>query len=160
MRKSILSGPKSPDPQPESTDARWLDLEKIARVELSSEDAQHPFEHALRPGVHDGWRAAEPGPQTIRLHFDEPQSILRIRLQFREDNEERSQEFALFATSANHQRRNIVRQQWTFSPGHSSIEDEDYAIDLRDVSAIELEIDPGRHDKQVIATLHSIAIFR
>ncbi len=57
-----------------------------------------------------------------------------------------------------YQRREVVRQQWTFSPGGSAIEVEDYTVDLPDVLSLELEIDPGRHDKQAIATLESIAI--
>ena len=94
----------------------------------------------------------------IRLNFDHPQPIRRIRLEFREERRERAQEFAVFASSATYQRREVVRQQWTFSPGGSAIEVEDYSVDLPAVSSLELEIDPGRHDKQAIATLESIAI--
>ena len=94
----------------------------------------------------------------IRLNFDQPQSIRRIRLAFREERRERAQEFALFARSSTDPRREIVRQQWTFSPGGSSTEVEDYSVDLPDVLSLELEIDPGRHDKSAMATLESIAI--
>ena len=156
MRKSIVSQPKTPG-SPTST-GQWLDLAEIASVEISSEDAQHPFENALQGGTGGGWRAADPGPQVIRLTFDQPQSIRRIRLQFREERKERSQEFAVFASSANYQRREVVRQQWGFSPGDSAVEVEDYSVDLPAVSVLELEIDPGRHDKQAIATLESIAV--
>ena len=72
------------------------------------------------------WRAADPGPQVIRLNFDQPQSIHRIRLEFREERKERSQEFAVFASSAKYQRREVVRQQWGFSLGGSAVEIEDY----------------------------------
>jgi hypothetical protein len=94
----------------------------------------------------------------IRLNFDHPQSIRRIRVEFREQTRERSQEFALFASSAAFQRRQLVRQQWTFSPGGSAIEVEDFSVDLTGVLSLELEIDPGRHDKQAIATLESLTI--
>jgi hypothetical protein len=156
MRKSIVSIPKTPG-SPTST-GQWLDLAQIASVEISSEDAQHPFENALEGGTGGGWRAADPGPQVIRLTFDQPQSIRRIRLEFREERNPRSQEFAVFASSATYQRREVVRQQWGFSPGNSAVEVEDYSVDLPAVSVLELEIDPGRHDKQAIATLQSIAI--
>jgi hypothetical protein len=156
MRKSIVSLPKTPG-SPTST-GQWLDLAQIASAEISSEDAQHPFENALEGGKGGGWRAADPGPQVIRLTFDQPQSIRRIRLEFREERTQRSQEFAVFASSANYQRREVVRQQWGFSPGNSAVEVEDYSVDLPAVSVLELEIDPGRHDKQAIATLESIAI--
>ena len=160
MRKSVLPRPSSAESQLPENDPKgfWLDLEELARVELSSEDTQHPFEHALQAGDHDGWRAAEPGPQTIRLHFDTPQSIRHIQVSFQEDKVSRSQEFALFATSQNYPRKEIVRQQWTFSPGHSSHEKEDFVVNLPGVTLLEIEIDPGRHDKQVVASLQRIAI--
>jgi hypothetical protein len=159
MRKSIVSLSKtSSSPSSDSALDQGLDIAQIASVEISSEDAQHPFENALQGGKGGGWKAADPGPQVIRLNFDHPQSIRRIRVEFREQTRERSQEFALFASSAAFQKRELVRQQWTFSPGGSAIEVEDYSLDLTGVSSLELEIDPGRHDKQAIATLESLAI--
>jgi hypothetical protein len=155
MRKSILSQPAADAVVPASHP--WLDLQELASVEISSEDAQHPFENAL-PGGKGGWRAALPGPQVIRLNFDHPQSIRRIRLEFREAKRERSQEFAVFVISGADQPREVVRQQWTFSPGGSAVEVEDYSLDLPAVVSLELKIDPGRHDHQAIATLESISI--
>jgi hypothetical protein len=155
MRKSIVSLSKTQN-SPSST-GQWLDLQQIASAELSSEDPQQPFEKALQ-GEKGSWKAASPGPQVIRLNFDHPQTIRRIRLEFREERAERSQEFAVFASSATYQRREAVRQQWTFSAGSSATEVEDYSVDLPEVLSLELEIDPGRHDKQAIATLESIAL--
>ena len=136
----------------------WLDLEQIATAELSSEDSQYPFEQALRTDTADGWRASSPGPQLIRLRFDSPQPVRRIHLQFREERIARAQEIALFATSKASPRKQLVRQQWVFSPGGATTEGEDYFFDLKDVTAFELEIDPGRHDKHVFASLQSIQI--
>lgn len=136
----------------------WLDLEKLATVELSSEDPQHPFEEALRTDSAKGWMASSHGPQLLRLRFDSPQSIRRIHLQFREEHVSRAQEIALFATSATSPRKELVRQQWVFNPHGATTEVEDYYFDLKDVSVVELEIDPGRHDKQVFASLQSIQI--
>jgi hypothetical protein len=156
MRKSTISGfgtttiPSSP--------GSWLNLENIATAEISSEDPQHPFEQALRTDTANGWRASTPGRQMVRIHFDSPQSIRRINLQFREERVERSQEIALFATSSVSARKELVRQQWVFSPKGAQEEIEDYFFDLKDVTAIELEIDPGRHDTQVFASLESIRI--
>jgi hypothetical protein len=94
----------------------------------------------------------------IRLNFDHPQAIRRIRVEFREDRRERAQEFAVFVRTSADPRREVVRQQWTFSPGGSAIEVEDYTVHLTDVLSLELDIDPGRHDKMATATLESIAI--
>jgi hypothetical protein len=77
---------------------------------------------------------------------------------FREQEVSRSQEIALFATSKTLPRKELVRQQWVFSPQGATTEVEDYFFDLSEVTALELEIDPGRHDKHVFASLQSIQI--
>ncbi|MGA8529650.1 MAG: hypothetical protein WB622_08045 [Acidobacteriaceae bacterium] len=154
MRKAVLSH-ATPDPRPALDN--WLDLERVASAEISSEDPSHPFENALRGHGNGCWRAASPGPQVIRLRFDEPRPLRRIRLEFSE-RQQRSQEFCLSAIDAANQRRLIARQQWNFSPGGSTLEVEDYSVNLLEIAAIELEIDPGRHDRQAFATLQSLAI--
>ena len=104
----------------------WLDIETAATAELSSEDPQYPFEQALRTPSTGGWKAADPGPQLIRLRFDSPQPVKRVHLQFREEEVNRSQEIALFATLLTSPRKELVRQQWGFSPQGSTTEVEDY----------------------------------
>jgi hypothetical protein len=143
MRKSIVS--------PSTTTATpigevWRDLERIARVEISSEDDQFPIEQALGRKVTTGWRAAETGPQLIRLHFDEPLSIKRLQLHFVDRTSDRSQEFAVYAGSGS-ELQEIVRQQWTFSPNGSTEQVEDYTVSLSGITTLELKIDPDRsHD--------------
>lgn len=136
----------------------WLDIERVASAELSSEDPQRPFEGALRTDTAKGWKASVPGAQLIRLRFDHPQSVKRIHLEFREEQVDRSQEIALFATSIGSSRRELVRQQWVFNSRGATTEVEDYFFDLKDVTTLEIEIDPGRHDKHVFASLQSIQI--
>lgn len=156
MRKQTIPGVETGrDP---SAAGSWLDLEHLAAAELSSEDPLHPFEQALHLDMAEGWRAATPGPQSIRLRFDAPQSIRRIRVEFREERFSRSQEFALFATSATSPRKELVRQQWEFSPAGSATEVEDYTFHLDGITVLELEIDPGRHDKQVFASIQSLQV--
>ena len=91
MRKRISSQPQRESP---SANTGWLDLEALARVEVTSEDAAHPIESALLTVGATGWRAESPGEQTIRLLFEAPQRLRRIRLLFREEEEARTQEFA------------------------------------------------------------------
>src|SRR5215831_366144 len=81
----VISG--SPD--------NWLDLEQLSRVEISSEEAAHPIESALTLGCGSGWRAAQPGGQTIRFIFDHPLSIGHVHLRFDEQEQGRTQEFEL-----------------------------------------------------------------
>ncbi len=157
MRKIMLPRPASSATKPPSSEL-WLNLEKIAVAEISSEDPQNPFENVLDENMRAGWRAAQPGPQQIRLQFDRPQSIRRIRLVIEEHTAERSQELALFASGPGFERRQIVRQQWNFSPGGSNTEVEDLSFDLHEVSVLEVEIDPGRHEEQQIATLQFLGI--
>src|ERR1700761_4341415 len=146
MRKSIVS-PSTAVATP--LNELWRDLERIARVEISSEDEMFPIENALGKKVTEGWRAATTGPQLIRLHFDEPQTIRRIHLQFVDRSSERSQEFAVFAGHGT-ELKEIVRQQWTFSPQGSTEEVEDYTVDLKGVTTFELRIDPDRsHDPKL-----------
>jgi hypothetical protein len=146
MRKSIVS--PSPTTATPIGDL-WRDLERIARVEISSEDEGFPIENALGKKVTEGWRAATTGPQLIRLHFDEPQTIRRIHLQFVDKTSERSQEFAVFAGVGN-ELKEVVRQQWGFSPNGSTEETEDYPVDLKGVTTFELRIDPDRsHDPKL-----------
>jgi len=156
MRKTLISG--FGVSKGLSAAGSWLDLERLTSVELSSEDPQNPFEQALRADTADGWRASSPGPQVIRLRFDTPQTIKRIHLQFREDQSQRSQEIALFATATGSLRRELVRQQWVFSPDGATTEVEDYYFDINDLTTLELEIDPGRHDKHAFASLQSIQV--
>ena len=123
----------------------WLDIEKIAVAEISSEDAAFPVDDALTGTTTAGWRAAGTGPQRIRLLFDEPQAIRRIQLHFVDKDSERSQEFALFVMVGD-ELREVARQQWNFSNG-SPEEIEDYEVTLDGVKALELRIDPDRsHD--------------
>jgi hypothetical protein len=92
MRKKVIkSGAINPRPH---SHEKWLDLEEIARVEVTSEDANFPIESALAQGE-GGWRAAEKGTQIIRIVFDEPGTLRQIELEFIETEIERTQEFTL-----------------------------------------------------------------
>jgi hypothetical protein len=158
MRKSIVS-PSAVATTPISD--LWRDLERIARVEISSEDEQFPIEQALGKKTTTGWRAAGTGPQLIRLHFDEPLNIKRLQLHFVDNAVERSQEFAVFAGSGT-ELKEVVRQQWSFSPHGATEELEDYTVNLSGITTLELRIDPDRsHDpklSQNYASLQSLKL--
>ncbi len=125
MRKRIIGhGPR----EAAAVEPVWLDLERLAQVEITSEDAGYPIEAALIPGAGSGWRAAQPGEQTIRLLFDEPLRLKLIRLAFSEDEQERTQEFVLgWSPDGGQSYREIVRQQYNFSPPDAGREVEDYS---------------------------------
>lgn len=121
----------------------WLNLDTLAQVEVTSEDAAHPIESGLLPGADSGWRAAQPGPQTVRLVFDQPLRIKRMHLEFHEEDLERTQQFVLrWSSNGGKSYREIVRQQYNFSPPATTSECEDYPVDLDGVTTIELNIVP------------------
>ena len=144
MRKQIISQRQRESP---SAHTSWLDLEAVARVEVTSEDAAHPIEAALLTVGGTGWRAESPGEQTIRLLFEAPQRLRLIRLLFQEEKEARTQEFVLrWSPTTESSWRDIVRQQYHFSPSGATEEMEEYQVDLEDVAALELTIIPNLSD--------------
>jgi hypothetical protein len=140
MRKYIIGhGPRDVS----AAEQGWLDLELLAQVEITSEDVDYPIESALIPGTGLGWRAAQPGEQTIRLLFDEPRSLRRIHLMFHEGEQERTQEFVLrWSPDGGQSYREILRQQFNFSPPGATREVEDYDVELAGVTILELKIVP------------------
>ena len=141
MQKRLVRAPGQSSVSEES----WLDLEAMAQVELTSEDPACPIEGALLPNGQPGWRAGEPGTQSIRLLFHQPQQLRRIRLRFDEPATERTQEFALrWSPDGGRSSHELIRQQYTFSPDGSTSEVEDLNVDLRAVTALELTINPDQ----------------
>src|SRR5215469_11643417 len=141
MRKRIIS----PTLGGAATGKAWLDTEKIASVDLTSEDKAFPFESSLSENGNQGWRAAKPGVQTIRLTFDQPQRLRQISLEFVETEIERTQEFTLrWSPDHGNTFREIVRQQWNFSSPDATQETENYAVELSNVTLLELTIEPDK----------------
>jgi hypothetical protein len=140
MRKRLIT----PTPENIRTCGQgWLDIERAAVVEVTSEDAESPVESAFSSGDARGWRAAEPGTQTIRLVFDQPQRLTCISLVFEENETSRTQEFVLrWSPDGGSSAKEIVRQQWTFSPPGSIREVEEYQVQLSGVTVLELTINP------------------
>jgi hypothetical protein len=122
---------------------QWLNLEHLAQVEVTSEDGGHPVESALIESGGSGWRAVHPGQQTVRLIFDDPQKVRRMRLVFREDEWERTQQFVLrWSPDGGQSYREILRQQYHFSPPGTTTESEDYTVEIDGLTALELSIVP------------------
>jgi hypothetical protein len=141
MRKRLI------DSTPESIRTRgegWLDIESAAVVEVTSVDPDCPVESAFGSGDARGWRAAAPGSQTIRLVFDEPQRLKCILLVFEENETARTQEFVLrWSPGGGSSVKEIVRQQWNFSPPDTIREVEEYQVELSSVTVLELVIKPN-----------------
>ena len=157
MRKRLIT------PPPETIRIRGeggLDVESAAVVEVTSEDKDFPVESAFVSGDSRGWRAAAPGSQTIRLIFDQPQKLKCISLVFEENETQRTQEFVLqWSPDGGLSVKEIVRQQWTFSPPESTREIEEYQVDFSNVTLLELVIKPNIGGGLTRASLKNLRLF-
>jgi hypothetical protein len=137
-------------------DEGWLDLDRAASVEVTSEENE--FGSNLRWSQEKCGAGVLPlrGAQTTRLIFDQPQKLTRISLVFEETATARTQEFVLrWSAVGGHSFREIVRQQWNFSPPS---EIEEYHVQLSDVSVLELFIVPDISRGAVCASLKSLRV--
>ena len=137
----------------------WLDIERAAAVEITSEDKDFPIESAFGSGEGPGWRASAPGSQTIRLVFDQPQRLRCIALVFEENEIARTQEFVLrWSSDGGSTAKEIVRQQWNFSPPESIREVEEYRAELSGVNVLELVINPNIGGGAARASLRNLRL--
>jgi hypothetical protein len=156
MRKRLITPSPAIVPPP---DDDCLDLDRVASVDVTSEEKDYGIEGALVSEEKRGWRAADSGTQTIRLLFDEPQRLRRISLLFEENKLKRTQEFVLRCSSdGGRSFREIVRQQWNFSPPETNRESEEFQVDLSDVAVLELIIVPDISGGTARASLKSLRL--
>jgi len=84
---------------------------------------------------------------------------MRILLRFDEKEQERTQEFVLrWLPEGQQSPREIVRQQYNFSPSTTNQEIEDYRVNLNGVSVVELEIVPDISGGDAHASLAQIRL--
>ena len=153
MRKRLIT----PTPQDASSLSEgWIDLDRKAVVEVTSEEKEYPVESALVSAESPGWRSAS-GSQTIRLIFDQPQRLSRISLVFEETQMQRTQEFVLrWSQDGGRSFREIVRQQWSCSPPETTGENEEYHVGLSGVTILESVIVPDISRGAARASLKSL----
>lgn len=155
MRKKIIGQVEQGTEPP----GDWLNVEELAEVEITSEDAGHPIESALLSGRTSGWRAGGPGKQTVRLLFASPQRLRRIWLNFQETRTPRTQEYVLrWSPDGGQSFRDIVRQQWNFSPEGATSQTEDHHVDLPAVTVLELTIIPDTSGGNALASLERMRL--
>lgn len=156
MLKRIITGSSN---EALLADRRWLNIEQLASVEITSEEADYPIESALLLEETQGWKAAEAGKQTIRLLFNQPIALRRIYLRFTEDKRERTQEFVLrWSQNEVEDCQEIVRQQYTFAPPGTTQETEDYVINLDRVKLLEVTIIPDIRGGDARASLQAMRL--
>ena len=156
MRKRVIS---AVEPRSAPPDDDWLPLEDLAEVEITSESTAHPIEAALLAGRGSGWRADAPGKQTIRFLFTDPQRLKRIWLLFVDPEAERTQEYVVrWSPDRGQSFRDVVRQQWNFSPRGATVETEDHRVELPAVTILELSITPDTSGGTAVASLAQLRL--
>jgi len=131
----------------------WFNLPEVAAVEVSSEATGFAIESVFTPEAGGGWRADQVGEQTVRLVFDQPTHVRQVHLSFTETEVERTQEFLLSWAGADGHLRDVARQQYNFSPGGSTSQEENYTVDLTGVHILQLSIKPDLDPGRAVASL-------
>jgi hypothetical protein len=141
-----------------SSEQARLDLESYAAVEVTSEAPGYSIESALE-GKDPGWRAGSSGTQIVRLLLDKPYQLKHISVVFEDVENTRTQEFVLrWSPTRDGLFREIVRQQWNFSPSGSVREIENYVVELSEVLVLELMIVPDKNYGNARASLQSFRL--
>ena len=97
--------------------------------------------------------------QTIRSIFDQPQRLKQISLVFEEKETARTQEFVLrWSSDGGTSFREVVRQQWNFSPPETVREVEEYQVEISNVSVLELIIVPNMGGGAARASVKSLRL--
>lgn len=140
-----------------------IDIASHATLVYSSEDPEHPLEHLIDGNWGRGatrWASARPNTtERILLEFDHLQRISRLIYEVEECWQPRTQEVRV-EVSSDHGRtyRQVLAQEYTFSPQGATFQHEDLRLDLPAVTHLSLTIVPNKGGSGV-ATLTSLRIF-
>ena len=94
------------------------------------------------------------GEQLIRIVFDKPVDLRFVRVVFEEKERARTQEFVLrWSNDQGQTHREIVRQQYNFSPPDCTVEEELYSVNLADASELVMQVIPDTSRPDAFATL-------
>ena len=140
-----------------------IDIAGCATIAYSSEDPAHPVEHMLDgrngPGA-TRWVSTRPDTvEHIVIEFDRPQPISRFVYEVEETVRERTQEVRLDVSEDGGQSyRQILVQEYNFSPGGATYQREEQRFNLRQVTHLRLTIVPNKSGSGT-ATLTALLLF-
>lgn len=120
---------KDSAPQAPPAAGGGLDIGALATALISSEAGGHPVENMFDGRPDTRWLAADAGEQTLILAFDAAQPLSRVALTIEERRDTRVQELDLaVSTDGGRAWRELVRQEFNFSPGGATVEAEDWRL--------------------------------
>ena len=155
MRKYILHSQ-------ERSETSEIAVASTATVFVSSEEADHPIDHAFDDHRGPGgtqWVADQAGEQTVILAFDTPQTIRHVGLEVEERHVSRTQELHLSVSNDGGETyRECRRQEFNFSPDGATFEREEWAMSEPGVTHVRVTIKPDKGGKNCRATLTSLAL--
>ena len=140
-----------------------IDIAGCATIAYSSENPRHPVEHMLDgrsgPGA-TRWTSARPDTvEHIVVEFDQPQPISRLAYEVEEAMRERTQEIRVeVSEDQGRTYRQILVQEYNFSPGGATYQREELRFNLLHVSRLRLTIVPNKNGSGT-ATLTALRLF-
>lgn len=159
LRKQIIGEPRTEAPAPIPGE---IDIAAVATVLVTSEAPEHPVDHAFDGHRGPGgtrWVAGAPGEQALILAFDAPQAVRRVALEVEESEVTRTQELQLcLSTDGGQAYREILRQEYHFSPSGSTFEREDWAVRAEGVTHLRLVLRPDKGGGHGRATITSLVV--
>jgi F5/8 type C domain len=140
-----------------------VDIASCATIAYSSENPVHPVEHLLDgrsgPGATRWISARSDVIEQIVVEFDQPQTISRLVYEVEEAVRERTQEVRVeVSEDGGRTYRQLLVQQYTFSPGGATYQREEQRLNLHQVSHLRLTIVPNKNGSGT-ATLTSLRLF-
>lgn len=159
LRKTVL---KATPPKSQAGTGE-IDIAAVASVVVTSESPNHPVDNAFDrnrgPGASE-WVAEDPGEQSIVLAFDSPQAIRRIAIEVEEKKVARSQEIQVLI-SRDHEFTydQLLHQGFNFSPPGTSFEREQWQVDLKGITHLQVRIMPDTAGKSCHARLTTLDLW-
>jgi hypothetical protein len=158
IRKRLL-----PQSTPESSAPGEIDLRTAATISYSSEAPGHPIDSVLDGSTGQDatrWVSARPNStETVLIEFDQPQPVSRIIYEVVERESARTQEVRIDASQdLGHTYRQILVQEYSFSPSGAVFQREDLRFELKEVSHLRFSIVSNKNGSG-LATLSSVRVF-
>jgi hypothetical protein len=155
--------PLEADAQADADATGEIDIAGGATVAYSSEDPAHPVEHLLDGNSGPGatrWISARPDTiEHLVVEFDQPQAISRLVYEVEEAERERTQEVRVeVSEDGGRTYRQILVQEYTFSPGGATYQREEQRFNLLPVSHLRLTIVPNKNGSGT-ATLTTLRLY-